>query len=159
MTHENGSDAIAVPSRVRDRIAGGLLVATGLFVAIEALDYSFGTLSRMGPGMTPFGLGVLLIVLGALVFLFAHPVEADEERKIVLRPVILSLAGVLAFALLVDTAGLIAATAALVFISGFADPDHSLRSLTALFLGLLILVWVVFVLLIGIPFRLVVGLG
>ena len=49
-----------LPSKTRDRIGGFLVAATGVFVSIEALSYSFGKISRMGPGMIPFGLGLIL---------------------------------------------------------------------------------------------------
>lgn len=145
------------PSKTRDRIGGFLVAATGVFVAIEALNYSFGKISRMGPGMTPFGLGMILTVLGVIIFVFARPSESNEDEKPRFRPVVLPLAGILAFALLVDRAGLVPATLALVFISGIADPDHTVKSLTGLFGFLIVLVWVVFVNFIGVPFRMIVG--
>ena len=158
MTLYNNTQLEQSPSKMRDRIAGALMVATGLFISIESLNYSFGTIARMGPGMTPFGLGVILTITGVLIFIFAKPVSVDEEDKPRFRPVILPLAGILAFALLVDRAGLAPATFALVFISGVADPEHNIKSLTGLFFVLLALVWVVFVYFIGVPFRMIVGI-
>ena len=146
-----------LPSKTRDRIGGFLVAATGVFVSIEALNYSFGKISRMGPGMIPFGLGLILMVLGIMIFLLARPSMSDENEKPRIRPVVLPLAGILAFALLIDRAGLIPATLALVYISGFADSEHTVKSLAGLFGFLIVLVWVVFVHFIGIPFRMIVG--
>ena len=50
-----------------DIIGGLLLTATGLFAVIYAQTYTFGTLSRMGPGYFPVVLGAVLAVLGLLV--------------------------------------------------------------------------------------------
>ena len=145
------------PSKIRDRIGGIVVAVTGLITALEALNYSFGKISRMGPGMTPFGLGVILVILGIMIFIFARPSESSEDEKPRLRPVALPLAGILAFALLVDRAGLVPATFAIVFISGLADPDHTVKSLAGLFGFLIVLVWIVFVNFIGVPFRMIVG--
>jgi putative tricarboxylic transport membrane protein len=71
--------------------------------------------------------------------------------------VVTILAAVLAFGLLAEPAGLIPATAALVFLSGSADPEHTLKSLSGLFLALTVFVWLVFVQAIGIPFQLISG--
>jgi putative tricarboxylic transport membrane protein len=71
--------------------------------------------------------------------------------------VVTVLAAVLAFALLVEPAGLIPATAALVFLSGAADPTHTLKSLGLLFVALTVFVWLVFVRAIGIPLQLLSG--
>ncbi|MFV0437830.1 MAG: tripartite tricarboxylate transporter TctB family protein [Desulfopila sp.] len=157
MNLDNNTAQQHLPSKLRDRIGGGLMVAAGAFISIEALNYSFGTIARMGPGLTPFGLGVILAITGILIFIFAQPVQDNEEAPR-FRPVILPLAGILAFALLVERAGLVPATLALVFISGVADPEHTLKSLTGLFFVLLLLVWVVFVHFIGVPFRMIVGI-
>ena len=51
----------------RDRLdltGGSLMVAVGLFAALYARQYEFGTLARMGPGFFPQVLGWVLVVLG-----------------------------------------------------------------------------------------------
>lgn len=157
------SDGVTDPRRahdaivLRDRIAGGILVLIGVYVVAASLEYRLGTLARMGPGMLPVALGGLLILFGILVALFVKP-EPDEVPPVFKwRPAVTVLAAVLAFALLVEPVGLIPATAALVFLSGSADPDHTLKSLSALFVALTVFVWLVFVQAIGIPFQLISG--
>jgi hypothetical protein len=137
----------------RNRIAGAALVLIGIYVAIEGYNYGLGQVSRFGPGALPFGLGVLTVVFGALIALL-NPDGEDKAQPLKLRPALLVLAALLAFALLIDTAGLVLATAALVFISGAADPEHTLRSLSATFVFLLGFVYVVFAQLLSIPFSL-----
>jgi hypothetical protein len=143
-------------TRIRGRIGGTILVLAGGFVIAESLRYSFGTLARMGPGMLPAALGSILIALGIIVFLAAEAEKPAEQVPVAARPAVSVLAAVLAFALLAETAGLVIATTALVFIAGIADPHHGLRTLMALSACLAVFVWLVFVEALGIPFRLFV---
>jgi hypothetical protein len=53
----------------KDFVSGILLIAVGTMFAVGATNYSFGTSIRPGPGYFPFGLGILLAILG-LVILF-----------------------------------------------------------------------------------------
>lgn len=144
---------------LRDRIGGGVLVLIGVYVVAASLGYRLGTLARMGPGMLPMALGVLLVLFGILIVLFVRPEPDEAPPAFKWRPVVTVLAAVLAFALLAEPAGLIPATAALVFLSGSADPDHTLKSLFVLFLALTVFVWLVFVQAIGIPFQLISGVA
>ena len=140
--------------QTRNRITGAVMAAIGLFVMIEAWGYGLGSVSRLGPGALPFGLGILIIVFGALIAI-VNDDGHEAASKIVWRPLVAVLSALLAFALLIETAGLLVATAGLVFISGAADPDHSWRSLAAIYLILVVAVYVVFVRFLSIPFKLV----
>ena len=51
----------------RDFVAGLFLLIVGSAFALGATQYSFGVASKPGPGYFPFGLGVLLAGLGALI--------------------------------------------------------------------------------------------
>lgn len=55
----------------KDFVAGLLLILIGLAFAVGATDYSFGTAVRPGPGYFPFGLGIILALLGIVVLLSA----------------------------------------------------------------------------------------
>lgn len=142
--------------KFRNRIAGGAIVLLGVYVVLQALSYSLGTPMRMGPGFLPLSLGILMMLFGGLV---AFVDDADEEApsRVAWRPLGLVLAGILGFALLVEPVGLAAATAAIVFLSGIADPSHTWKSLAGLYLVLLSSVYVVFGIFLGIPFQLVSG--
>lgn len=142
--------------RHRNRIAGGVLVLIGLFVVFEASGYDLGSFARMGPGFVPIALGVLVAIVGALIALVQDDGDEDAPAAPWLPAVFVS-AAVLAFALLIERAGLIAATAALVYISGFADKERSWRGLTILFVVLVAAVYLIFGKVVGIPFELVSG--
>lgn len=140
----------------RNRITAGVIMLTGAYVIWESLDYGIGSPTRLGPGALPLALGLLFLILGLAIAL----VDGDRERSVaplVWRPMVLVLVSILAFALLIESAGLVAATAALVLISGLADPSHTWKSLLGLYVGLLLAVYVVFKRLLGIPFELIAG--
>lgn len=154
---QNDTQPTSAPSlRRRNRIAGGVLVLIGAFVVVEASGYSLGTVARMGPGFVPVALGALVAIVGVLIALVQDDGDEDAPAAPWLPAVFVS-AAVLAFALLIDRAGLIAATGALVFISGLADKERSWRGLAILFVVLVAAVYLIFGKVVGIPFELVTG--
>jgi hypothetical protein len=141
----------------RNQIAGMLVFTLGVFVIVESLNYDIGTAAQTGPGFLPLGLGILTLIFGPLIACVNHETSIAGVM-IPWRPTVLVLAGVLAFALLIESAGLILATGALVFIAGSADPAHTWRSLFHLFLFLTTAVYVIFKVFLSIPFQLVIGI-
>ena len=61
----------------KDFWSGLMFVAAGLGFAVGATNYSFGTSARPGPGYFPFGLGVLLALLGAVVLFKSLSIETE----------------------------------------------------------------------------------
>jgi hypothetical protein len=51
----------------KDFWSGLMFVALGLGFAWGATSYSFGSSARPGPAYFPFGLGILMAIIGALV--------------------------------------------------------------------------------------------
>ena len=62
----------------KDFWSGLIFVAVGIAFAWGAMSYSFGSSARPGPGFFPFGLGVLMAILGAVVLFTALVVETDD---------------------------------------------------------------------------------
>jgi hypothetical protein len=52
---------------VKDFVSGLAMVAVGLAFAAGSTAYSFGTSIKPGPGYFPFGLGIILAVLGTII--------------------------------------------------------------------------------------------
>lgn len=151
----NQTDETCRPNlTLRNRVAGFLLIMIGMYVSYEAQRYGLGKLTRLGPGALPFGLGILMALLGAMIAIL-NPEGGENAPALKWRPLVMVLSALLSFALLIDTTGLLAATAALVFLSGMADPESTLPSLGAIFLLLISFVYIVFVRLLGIPFSLI----
>jgi hypothetical protein len=61
----------------RDFWSGLMFVVIGAAFAWGATTYSFGSSARPGPGYFPFGLGVLLAILGAVVLFKALTIEVE----------------------------------------------------------------------------------
>lgn len=105
----------------RDIVGGALLLVSGLVYAwYSAGNYDLGTLRRMGPGMFPMALGVLLAFFGLLIIipaLFRSGVKPDIRTW---SPLFV-LSGVAAFAFTIRPFGLIPAVVAVTLISSFAE--------------------------------------
>ena len=140
----------------RNRGVGAVLVFIGAYVTYKAFGYGLGDLSRIGAGALPFILGILIALFGLLIAII-NPDGEEAAPVIKWRPAILILSALLAFALLVEPAGLLVATGALVFLSGMADPEHTWRSLLTIYIFLLAVVYVIFVRFLSIPFDLIGG--
>jgi drug/metabolite transporter (DMT)-like permease len=83
----------------KDFVSGILLIAVGTAFAAGSTNYSFGTSIRPGPGYFPFGLGVILAVLGLIILFGAFTTErgdGDPIGAVPWRPLI-ALAGALVF--------------------------------------------------------------
>jgi hypothetical protein len=114
------SDREAAARRAR---AGAIaLVAFGALALWLALDLPAGTWRRMGPGYAPVLAAGGLIVAGILATLGARARAGDADPAALGRvdAFLVTLCGVLLFALLVERAGGIAAAAALGALSGIA---------------------------------------
>jgi hypothetical protein len=66
----------------RDFWSGLMFLAVGIGFAWGATFYNFGSSARPGPGYFPFGLGILLALLGALVLFKALTIETEDGEKV-----------------------------------------------------------------------------
>ena len=129
----------------RDIFAGLLLAMAGAGAAAYALSsYTLGTISRMGPGMMPVSLGVILAAFGAMI---AVPALFQTGRSVALRarPMIFLSAAVLAFALMIEPFGLVPSVMATTVIATLAETRVPV--LRALLLGaaMAALTWGIFI--------------
>lgn len=134
-----------------DIIGGFLLLVFGIWFLWHAQNhYSLGELRRMGPGAFPSGLGVLVAIFGVLIMVPAFFRKGDVPVP-AMRPLLTIIAGGLAFAFLIEPAGLVPATVALVFIVALAEQkQHWLRT-AILAVALSIMAVTVFTKGLGIP--------
>lgn len=138
-----------------DLVGGMLLMVTGSAVSAVAIwHYPLGTLQRMGPGMFPAILGVVLAGLGLLLGFQALRRTGERPDIRVLSPLFV-LAGVGSFALLIPAAGLIPAILGVVIISSLADLKIRPVSLALLCLALCLVAPLVFVVGLGLPIPLI----
>lgn len=117
----------------KDFWSGLMFIALGAGFAWGATNYSFGTSARPGPGYFPFGLGIILAVLGALVTFKALTIESeggDPIGKFAWKPLLVVLGSVALFGVMLPTLGLIIALPVLVILAGLAgDEFHIVEAL------------------------------
>lgn len=132
-------------------IGGGLLFLFGAGYALYALSHcQLGTLRRMGAGMFPFGLGILLAGLSLLIIVPAL-FRRGMPTEIPLRAPLFVLAAIAGFALLIRPVGMVPAVCALTLISTRVEANAPwLRSLI-LCVALNLVAWLVFVLALSLP--------
>ncbi|MFN3350599.1 tripartite tricarboxylate transporter TctB family protein [Pseudorhodoplanes sp.] len=138
----------------RDIMAGLVMIAIGGGAAIYAWAfYRLGTVMHMGPGMFPFGLGILLAIIGVIVVLPALMREAPPIPRPDIRSFIFVSLSLVAFALTVRWIGLVPAVVLLVVIAALADNKLGLVKSLALAALLSVLAWFIFIYALGIPLQ------
>lgn len=113
--------------RERLRPRGSELIAcaavTGLGIAgfVIALGYDLGSVRRMGPGFFPIAISVVIVLL-AIATAVETMTQPPRKNETAWRPLVFISLAVIAWAFLVDRAGLLPATVAMIFISALAKP-------------------------------------
>ena len=132
----------------KDFWSGLMFVAVGLGFAWGATNYSFGSSARPGPAYFPFGLGILLAVIGALVWFASITVETEDGDpigKIAWKPLVIITGSVVMFGFILPKLGMILSLPLLILVSALAgDEFHwkdALLNITVLTLGS----WLVFI--------------
>lgn len=132
----------------RDFWSGLMFVVVGVAFAWGSTEYSFGSSARPGPGYFPFGLGVLLAILGGAVLFKALTIESeggDPVGAFAWKPLIIIVAAIAVFGLALPRLGMAITLPILIIMSSLAgDEFHwkdALLSCVVLTLGS----WVIFV--------------
>ena len=138
----------------KDRLGGALLVAAGAAAVVAGAGYGMGSLREMGSGFYPVALGVLLALIGVVLFATAsrdpdaHLAAAPAETAHLAGPVVqwrgwlCILGGVLSFVVLGQHGGLVPASFVSVFVAALGDRDNSVRD-AALLAALMTLLGVI----------------
>jgi hypothetical protein len=139
--------------RRTDILAGLLMILLAALGLWQALRLRPGTLTNMGAGYVPIVLSIGLMFLGAgIVTIAVRQGESGEKvGRWPLRPVTLIAAAILAFALLIDSMGLMVAVGVTSAIAIAASTESRLIEAMALIIGLMIFCSGLFVLLLGLP--------
>lgn len=139
----------------KDVLTGLLFVLIGGAFALGAADYGMGSARRMGPGYFPIVLGILLCGMGLILAGKSLWKQRPQQiSRIYLRPLLALCASILAFAALIDEAGLIAACLACVLIAGLASAETRWRETILIAIGMAAFSALVFKMFLGLPFRL-----
>ena len=132
----------------RDFFSGLMFVLLGLTFAWASTEYSFGSSARPGPGYFPFGLGVLLALLGAMVLFKALTIESeggDPIGAIAWRPLLVITAAIVLFGLCLPRLGLVMTLPMVVTLAAAAGDEFRWRDALLNSVLLTLGSWVIFV--------------
>ena len=110
----------------KDFWSGLMFVVVGAGFAVGAQEYSFGSAARPGPGYFPFGLGILLAVLGAVVLLkslTAATTDGDPIGRWAFKPLGIVVGSVAVFGWTLPNLGLFIALPILVLMASTAGDE------------------------------------
>lgn len=131
----------------KEVLSGATLLAFGLGSGILASGYVMGTVNRMGPGLFPTALSVVISVIGLVVLgkgiLTYTSDEAMELPR--LKPVLFIALALLAFGWTLPKFGLFPAIAVMTLIGRIPDDEGSWLESLGMVLALWALCYVVFI--------------
>lgn len=114
----------------KDFWAGLMFVVVGVAFAWGATSYSFGNSARPGPAYFPFGLGVLLTVLGGIVLFKALTIETEDGDPIgpfAWKPLATILLSIVGAAVLMPRAGMLITLPLLIVCVSMAGDEFRIK--------------------------------
>ncbi len=132
----------------KDFWSGLMFIAIGVGFAWGASNYSFGSAARPGPAYFPFGLGVILAVLGLFVLFKGLTFEVRGGDKIggwPFKPWLIILGAVVIFGLALPRLGMIITLPLLIAISSFASGEFRWKEVLINVVVLTLGCWLVFI--------------
>ena len=132
----------------KDFWSGLMFIVAGIGFAWGAMNYSFGSSARPGPGYFPFGLGVILAILGLIILFKALTIEVeggDRVGGIAWRPLVLIVASVATFGVLVPRLGMFISLPVLVVIASLAGDEFHWGEVLINAVVLTVFSWAVFI--------------
>jgi len=112
----------------KDFWSGLMFITVGIGFAWGATEYSFGSSARPGPGYFPFGLGLLMAILGAVVLFKALTIETEGGDPIggfAWKPLIIILGAVALFGFTLPKLGMSVSLPLLIIIASLASDEFT----------------------------------
>ena len=132
----------------KDFWSGLMFVAVGLGFAWGATNYSFGTSARPGPGYFPFGLGVLMAIMGAFVWFGSITVETEDGDpigSIAWKPLIIITLSVVLFGFILPRLGMIISLPLLIIVASLAGDEFHWKDAVISVVVLTLGSWLIFI--------------
>ncbi|WP_418318134.1 tripartite tricarboxylate transporter TctB family protein [Piscinibacter sakaiensis] len=130
----------------QDFWSGVLYIVVGLGFSVGATNYSFGSAARPGPGYFPFGLGLLLAIIGAMVLVGSLASKHEGPiGKIAWKPLSIIVGSIILFAFTLPHLGMAIALPLLVLTSALAGDEFHLGEVLLNAAILTIGSWAVFI--------------
>ena len=134
----------------KDLCAGLLALAIGIVVCWISLNYRIGTPARMGPGLVPLVLGVLLVLSG-IGATYTGLRSGERTAPMRIRPMVMVTASLVVFGLTVERLGFVPAAALLLVLSGLSESPVRWAAIAVLCVILIPAAYFLFIILLGIP--------
>lgn len=132
----------------QDFWSGLMFLVVGVGFAWGALGYSFGTSARPGPGYFPFGLGVLVAILGAFILFESLTIETrggEPVGAIAWKPLAIIVGSVVMFGALLPRLGMVITLPLLVVVASWAHDEFRLKEALVNAAVLTVGSWLVFI--------------
>jgi hypothetical protein len=132
----------------KDFWSGLMFVVVGLAFAWGATNYSFGTSARPGPGYFPFGLGVLMAIMGALVWFGSITVETEDGDpigSIAWKPLIIITFSVALFGFILPRLGMFISLPLLIIVASLAGDEFHWKDAVISVVVLTLGSWLIFI--------------
>jgi Tripartite tricarboxylate transporter TctB family len=132
----------------KDFWSGLMFIVVGIAFAIGAMNYNFGTSARPGPAYFPFGLGVIMALLGAVILFTSLTIEVEGGDKIgawPLQPGAWILGAVVLFGLLLPRLGMAVCLPLLIFTASMAGDEFHWKEVLINAIVLTVGSWAIFI--------------
>ncbi len=132
----------------KDFWSGLMFIVVGVAFAWGATAYSFGSSARPGPAYFPFGLGVLLSLMGAMVLFKALTFEVEGGDKIGPWPVkqaVMILSAVVLFGFALPKLGMAISLPLLIGVSSLASGEFHWKEVLFNAIVLTLGSWLIFI--------------
>jgi hypothetical protein len=132
----------------RDFWAGAMFLVVGVVFAWGSTAYSFGSSARPGPGYFPFGLGVILAILGGIELFKALAIESeggDPIGGIEWRPLLIIVAAIVVFGAALPRLGMVITLPLLIIIAALAGDEFKWKEAIINSIVLTAASWVIFI--------------
>lgn len=132
----------------RDFWSGLMFVVIGVAFAWASTNYSFGSSARPGAAYFPFGLGVLLAILGAMVLFKAMTIESeggDPIGDIAWKPLLIIVSAIIVFGVALPILGMAITLPILVTMSALAGDEFHWKDALLNSAILTVGSWVIFI--------------
>lgn len=132
----------------RDFWSGLMFVLVGVGFAWGATEYSFGTAAKPGAGYFPFGLGILLALLGGGILFKALTLESengDPVGPIAWRPLVIIVGSIVVFGLALPRLGLICTLPITIALASLAGREFRWRDTLISCVVLTVFSWAIFI--------------
>jgi len=130
-----------------------MFITSGIGFLVPALSYPIGNLTRMGPGLWPLSLSVLLVVLGVVTTYRAFVSPTESIGKILIRPVLFMALASIFFAAAVRPLGLAFSVFASVLIACLSVANYDKKAALSVAIFLAVFSVLVFIKGLGVPLQ------